>query len=313
MNRGAAQRPPNLGSFGRSPTSPYTMQATQQRTQYALPIAQRTPGSFPSQPAAQPPVVQQRAPFPFQPQSDPPDLTDFPVLGSAQQPASAAAPGVGSYASVGSLQLSQQQQQQQHRASLDSRSSLTADDFPALGGDRDSSSEGGPPGLNGTHFGALPGAQHTPGMLTLGPGRLNEQPPPPRKLTQPTGQQLPHPNGVDSHVPLQQSPQLPPTSASLAPGQTYPHTNAQQVLISPADRWGLLGLISVLKQSRESDLGYDMSQLGMDVTAQPGTLHTTFTSPFFPSTGSALPSPYSEPTFDVPKVYPTGTKVSPFS
>ncbi|KAH8822781.1 hypothetical protein DL96DRAFT_1819491 [Flagelloscypha sp. PMI_526] len=331
MNRGIGQRPPNLATFGRPLSSAYAVQ--QPRSQFGVP--QRSPAAFPQ---SQQPLPGQRSPFGFPPQNsatDSPDLADFPALGSPvpTQALPAHTPGVGSYASVGG------QPQAPLRNGQDSRSSLTADDFPALGGERvgpepPNHVESGPPGLNGTHFdsrssllGALqsPHAppQQTPGMLNLGPGGTRgafsfdpSQDPSisQRKLSQPASQKLPHPNGIESHPPSILTPPHPPLPPPPPPATTtnmgpqYPATNSQQVLISPADRWGLLGLISILKQSRESELGFDMSQLGMDVSAPPGSLHVTFTSPFFPSTGTSLPSPFAEPDFEVPKVYPTGTK-----
>lgn len=56
-----------------------------------------------------------------------------------------------------------------------------------------------------------------------------------------------------------------PTNAS----STLPQTPAQQVLISPADRWGLLGLLALIK-SADSDsnllsIGTDLGTMGLDM------------------------------------------------
>lgn len=54
-------------------------------------------------------------------------------------------------------------------------------------------------------------------------------------------------------------------------GQTnLPQTPAQQVLMSPADRFGLLGLLNIIKLSADPDyamlsLGTDLEKLGLDL------------------------------------------------
>jgi len=56
-----------------------------------------------------------------------------------------------------------------------------------------------------------------------------------------------------------------PTSASAA----LPQTPAQQVLVSPADRWGLLGLIALIKStdpdSNLLSVGTDLGTMGLDM------------------------------------------------
>jgi hypothetical protein len=60
------------------------------------------------------------------------------------------------------------------------------------------------------------------------------------------------------------------TQSSGAPGQT-PQTPAQQVLFSPADRYGLLGLLAIIKTSDPDlnmlALGSDLTTLGLDLGA----------------------------------------------
>lgn len=60
---------------------------------------------------------------------------------------------------------------------------------------------------------------------------------------------------------------------SATPNSTVlPETPAQQVLVSAADRWGLLGLIAMVKSS-DPDLtllavGTDLGTMGLDMNSQ---------------------------------------------
>lgn len=58
------------------------------------------------------------------------------------------------------------------------------------------------------------------------------------------------------------------TGSAALPG-SVPQTPAQQVLFSPADRFGLLGLLQIIKHSEPDmaklTLGMDLTQLGLDV------------------------------------------------
>lgn len=51
-----------------------------------------------------------------------------------------------------------------------------------------------------------------------------------------------------------------------------PQTPAQQILMSPADRWGLLGLLAILKNSNQDEnlvsIGTDLGTMGLDMQAQ---------------------------------------------
>jgi len=51
---------------------------------------------------------------------------------------------------------------------------------------------------------------------------------------------------------------------SLPQAQTHPQTPAQQVLVSAADRWGLLGLLAMLKNVG-TDLDQGMGGIGTDL------------------------------------------------
>lgn len=78
--------------------------------------------------------------------------------------------------------------------------------------------------------------------------------------------------------PPQHPPERPPSHPMLAHSATtpappaLPETPAQQVLISAADRWGLLGLIAMVK-STDPDLsllsvGTDLGTMGLDMNSQ---------------------------------------------
>jgi len=61
------------------------------------------------------------------------------------------------------------------------------------------------------------------------------------------------------------------TQAAAPQGPTpIPQTPAQQVLFSPADRFGLLGLLNLIKMSDPDTsmltLGTDLSKLGLDLS-----------------------------------------------
>ncbi|TIB71603.1 hypothetical protein E3Q23_03727 [Wallemia mellicola] len=100
---------------------------------------------------------------------------------------------------------------------------------------------------------------------------------------------------------------------------TMAQTPAQQVLISPADRFGLLGLLNIIRMS-SSDmgmlaLGSDLTNLGLDLSS-PTMLNSTFVSPF--SDNNARDAATLEPEFTLPACYnvqpppPAFTKVAEF-
>ena len=60
-------------------------------------------------------------------------------------------------------------------------------------------------------------------------------------------------------------------AASIEPHNHYPQTPAQQILMSAADRWGLLGLLAMIKNVGSevdgglSSVGTDLGTMGLDV------------------------------------------------
>jgi CCR4-NOT transcription complex subunit 2 len=56
---------------------------------------------------------------------------------------------------------------------------------------------------------------------------------------------------------------VPPPSSSHIPTQ-HPQTPAQQVLVSAADRWGLLGLLAMI-QSANADVDHGLTSMGTDL------------------------------------------------
>jgi CCR4-NOT transcription complex subunit 2 len=66
-------------------------------------------------------------------------------------------------------------------------------------------------------------------------------------------------NGMGGSVPTPQDP------------HNHPQTPAQQILMSAADRWGLLGLLAMIKNAGSevdgglSSVGTDLGTMGLDV------------------------------------------------
>ena len=63
----------------------------------------------------------------------------------------------------------------------------------------------------------------------------------------------------------------PSQSSAQVSGTALPQTPAQQVLMSPADRWGLLGLLAMIKSSDLDvgllSVGTDLGTMGLDMQA----------------------------------------------
>lgn len=149
---------------------------------------------------------------------------------------------------------------------------------------------------------------------------------PPHLLSPPT------PSSTDSSL-------LPPSS----PAVQNPQTPVQQVLFSPADRYGLLGLLNIIK-TQDPDLsmlalGSDLTTLGLDLGAteyvsfslplispscfdltpffyRSRNLYSTFITPW--SDSKTIASLNIEPEFNLPSCYnvqppPAGTKIGNFS
>ncbi|KAI0315595.1 hypothetical protein OF83DRAFT_1164717 [Amylostereum chailletii] len=92
-----------------------------------------------------------------------------------------------------------------------------------------------------------------------------------------------------------------PSSTAPAPVPA-PQTPAQQVLMSAADRWGLLGLLAMIKSTDPDQallaVGTDLGTMGLDMQQQ-GNLYSTFITPWADS--SAAHS--VEPDFTLPECY----------
>ncbi|GJN92820.1 hypothetical protein Rhopal_005858-T1 [Rhodotorula paludigena] len=111
---------------------------------------------------------------------------------------------------------------------------------------------------------------------------------------------------------------LPPPTAGVTTGQV-PQTAAQQVLFSPADRYGLLGLLHVIKTSDPDTsmlaLGTDLTNLGLDLGSSEN-LYSTFITPWADSKAAQVLN--IEPEFHLPSCYnvqppPANTKIGNFS
>jgi CCR4-NOT transcription complex subunit 2 len=64
---------------------------------------------------------------------------------------------------------------------------------------------------------------------------------------------------------------IPNSNPQHHPHATHPQTPAQQVLMSAADRWGLLGLLAMIKNAGTdvdqglSSVGTDLGTMGLDM------------------------------------------------
>ncbi|KAF8267634.1 hypothetical protein EI94DRAFT_1289866 [Lactarius quietus] len=81
-----------------------------------------------------------------------------------------------------------------------------------------------------------------------------------------------------------------------------PQTPAQQVLMSAADRWGLLGLLAMIKNADPDQallsIGTDLGTMGLDMQQQ-GNLYSTFITPWADSSVAHT----VEPDFHLPGCY----------
>ncbi|KAG1760739.1 hypothetical protein EV702DRAFT_1171999 [Suillus placidus] len=164
------------------------------------------------------------------------------------------------------------------------------DDFPALGsqagqqplsGQNSSQSQNPPPGAD----------------LSAPPG----VPPPGVSPHVSNGTHHLHPHQHNAHQQLH-NPQ--PTHNPLVQAHHHPQTPAQQVLMSAADRWGLLGLLAMIKNAGVdadgglSSVGTDLGAMGLDMGYE-GNLYSTFVTPW--ADQSAAHS--VEPDFHLPPCY----------
>ncbi|KAF9005546.1 hypothetical protein BDQ17DRAFT_1389832 [Cyathus striatus] len=150
---------------------------------------------------------------------------------------------------------------------------------------------------NGTHPSQNPMTPHP----TAPPG----VPPPSNYAQQQSqGQQAaPTPTNAPG---LGASSETPPYSPSNGGGShiTHPQTPAQQILMSAADRWGLLSLIALMKNANTepdqglSSMGTDLSTIGVDM-GYSGNLYSTFITPWADQSAAST----VEPDFHLPACY----------
>ncbi|TFK40477.1 hypothetical protein BDQ12DRAFT_679493 [Crucibulum laeve] len=147
---------------------------------------------------------------------------------------------------------------------------------------------------------------------------------------------VPYPsNGAagESHTnPGNPPPNPNPTSSTLNPNQIslptnlssqpqLPQTPAQQILMSAADRWGLLSLIAMMKSANTeldhglTSIGTDLGTMGLDM-GYSGNLYSTFITPWADQSAAHI----VEPDFHLPACYlsvqaqpPGPAKASAFS
>ena len=78
---------------------------------------------------------------------------------------------------------------------------------------------------------------------------------------------IPNPNGAPNPMSTTNTSTLQPN-----PSPQHPQTPAQQVLISAADRWGLLALIALMRNANSepdhglSSMGTDLGTMGLDMS-----------------------------------------------
>ncbi|KAA1473840.1 hypothetical protein DENSPDRAFT_840356 [Dentipellis sp. KUC8613] len=158
---------------------------------------------------------------------------------------------------------------------------------------------GGSQPQNHQQLNAPPGVPH--------PTTISQQQPPGQQPPQPQGQAIAA--GGQSQFPgngagpaAGEAANHPPQGAANASGGVLPQTPAQQVLMSAADRWGLLGLLAMIKSADPDQtllsVGTDLGTMGLDMQNQ-GNLYSTFITPWADS--SAAHS--VEPDFHLPACY----------
>ncbi|KAJ3732378.1 NOT2 family protein [Lentinula guzmanii] len=164
--------------------------------------------------------------------------------------------------------------------------------------------------LNGPGATSTPAAYASNGLGGLDPQQLNAttaNPNPPNP--NPNATPNPHPNSTQNSLPN-----------STAHVHQHPQTPAQQILMSAADRWGLMGLLAIIKSAGSdsdqalSSVGTDLGTMGLDM-GYAGNLYSNFITPW--ADQSAAHS--VEPDFHLPACYnvqpppPGPSKVTAFS
>ncbi|KAL0570568.1 transcriptional regulator [Marasmius crinis-equi] len=105
----------------------------------------------------------------------------------------------------------------------------------------------------------------------------------------------PHPNST-------QNPNSMPNSTAHV--HQHPQTPAQQILMSAADRWGLLGLLAMIKNAGSevdgglSSIGQDLGTMGLDM-GYGGSLYSTFITPWADQSAAHT----VEPDYHIPACY----------
>ncbi|PPQ66384.1 hypothetical protein CVT24_007213 [Panaeolus cyanescens] len=114
-----------------------------------------------------------------------------------------------------------------------------------------------------------------------------------------------NPNGSSNPIPTTTNTANPPGLPQPATSHLqHPQTPAQQVLISAADRWGLLSLLTIMRNANSdpdhglTSIGTDLSTMGLDM-GHSGNLYSSFITPW--ADQSAARS--VEPEFHLPACY----------
>ncbi|SNX81856.1 related to CDC36 - transcription factor [Melanopsichium pennsylvanicum] len=110
------------------------------------------------------------------------------------------------------------------------------------------------------------------------------------------------------------------TNNGLAQAGAMAQTPAQQILSSPADRFGLLGLLALIKSTNPDlsmlSMGVDLQTFGLNLNSS-DPLHPSFITPW--SENNMLASSRVEPEFTLPSCYnvqpppPAQSKIASFS
>ncbi|EIM86148.1 uncharacterized protein STEHIDRAFT_80361 [Stereum hirsutum FP-91666 SS1] len=157
---------------------------------------------------------------------------------------------------------------------------------------------GGPPGVPPPPSQQVPQPQQPQPSQQVPPQQATQGPPQPPATS--------HTPGPAQHFAQDQAQQQ--GQQQQRPGTTVnnvnvvPQTPAQQVLVSAADRWGLLGLLAMIKNADLDrgllSVGTDLGTMGLDMQAQ-GNLYSTFITPWADSSAAHT----VEPDFHLPTCY----------
>ncbi|CAA7261530.1 unnamed protein product [Cyclocybe aegerita] len=202
----------------------------------------------------------------------------------------------------------EKQQQQRNNYSLKlNQASLAVWNSSGANTNTQSQQSGNVTGPNGTFSQSQPTQGSTP---VTGPTAPPSGPPPfssnglnPTDTHSSTS--IPNPNGSLNPIPAANNTA---NSTSLQTTSTshlqHPQTPAQQVLISAADRWGLLSLIAMMRNADTdpdhglSSIGTDLGTMGLDMS-YPGNLYSTFITPWADQSAART----VEPDFHLPACY----------